>query len=788
VTVDTLPANGTLAWAADGSMTFMPDANYNGNTSFTYTVTSAGGITEQTLVNIAVGDVADVPVNSMPLRPLAATEDVPLRIESISVADVDSASLTTTLTVTRGTLRLGPAAASTLAIVTGDGTATLAISGTATEINELLGELSYLGAPDYNGADTLQITTSDDTQSRTDIVGINIASAPDVAADIAATMEDTAVTFNVLTGEGGVSADGFVDPARFLTGVTTPAEGTVAWSADGQVTFRPSSNFEGVARFSYTVSAAGGLTETSTIDVQVAAINDAPRVRMPSGPLLVTEDMPLAISGFSMSDADSRMLTATLSVAHGTLSVGGGSGVAGDGTASLVLTGSGAQINGWLGGLRYANDADYNGADTLRINLSDSALSHNRSIAIQVVPVADITDDPLTTLEDTPLQFNVLQGTGGATADSFEDAARAVTSVTQPAAGSLQWSADGAMVYTPPPNYYGETSFSYTVTAGGVTETATVTVTVLSVNDAPMALPEAFETYEDFPVTGMVVKANDSDVEGDPLTVVGATVDPAQGAVTLNPDGTLDFQPYPGFVGLAEITYTVSDGQGGAANAIVSVDVKAGTHLNPASAPGYSESAVDAPPSPPPALPVLMAVSELQVDGQLLGLQSDAVDAALIANAPRPELTFAAGPLQGREGLSLQAAVRAAQAEAALLALQAQEAQLRAIGSPLFDPIGMELLRGAERPLAAEPQDAGASGPAGVTRETADLAPQALEARATAALQAPSPGESGDAPPRRAAPSFTDQLSHSARSLRTVGEHSRTAAKRVAAVAATRRS
>ncbi len=66
---------------------------------------------------------------------------------------------------------------------------------------------------------------------------------------------------------------------------------------------------------------------------------------------------------------------------------------------------------------------------------------------------------------------------------------------------------------------------------------------------------------------------NDSDVDGDTLTVTSASVDPARGSVSVNPDGTLAFTPVGNLSGPVLVSYTVSDGQGGFATATVTVNV-----------------------------------------------------------------------------------------------------------------------------------------------------------------------------------------------------------------------
>ena len=70
------------------------------------------------------------------------------------------------------------------------------------------------------------------------------------------------------------------------------------------------------------------------------------------------------------------------------------------------------------------------------------------------------------------------------------------------------------------------------------------------------------------------VLANDSDPDGDPITVVAIT-DPLIGSAVIDVGGsTITFTPAPGpYTGTRLFTYTISDGQGGTATATVTVTV-----------------------------------------------------------------------------------------------------------------------------------------------------------------------------------------------------------------------
>ncbi|MCB1887925.1 MAG: tandem-95 repeat protein, partial [Rhodocyclaceae bacterium] len=108
----------------------------------------------------------------------------------------------------------------------------------------------------------------------------------------------------------------------------------------------------------------------------------------------------------------------------------------------------------------------------------------------------------------------------------------------------------------------------------GGTDTATVTINVNPVNDAPVANDDSGTTQEDVPVTFTAAEllANDSDIDGDTLTI--DSVGPAtNGTVVLNPDGTVTFTPTANFNGTASFVYTVSDGNGGTDTATVTLTV-----------------------------------------------------------------------------------------------------------------------------------------------------------------------------------------------------------------------
>lgn len=216
------------------------------------------------------------------------------------------------------------------------------------------------------------------------------------------------------------------------------------------------------------------------------------------------------------------------------------------------------------------------------------------TVQANLPPVANA--DAYATLEDQPLDIAAAQGV---LANDFDlDPLTAYTD-TLPAHGALQFNPDGSFVYTPALNYGGPDGFTYHIAdTAGLTDTAVVTFTVTAVDDAPVALDDAYTTPQDTPLVvldpGLLpaagadrlpledwfgadiaartggrapqivlapqgVLANDSDVENDPLAAL-LLAQPLHGAVGLNGDGTLVYVPDAGYAGEDTFTYIASDG------------------------------------------------------------------------------------------------------------------------------------------------------------------------------------------------------------------------------------
>jgi len=173
------------------------------------------------------------------------------------------------------------------------------------------------------------------------------------------------------------------------------------------------------------------------------------------------------------------------------------------------------------------------------------------------------------TLENTPVTIQVLNNDF-----DFDGDTLFVSAVSQGDHGTVSIDANNKTVtYTPEANFNGQDLFTYTANDGhGGTATASVCVTVDAVNQPPVANDDSFATDEDTPLTVNVVD-NDTDTDGDPLTVTGV-MQAGHGTVVINADSTVTYTPDANYNGTDSFQYTADDGQGGTATATVSLVIR----------------------------------------------------------------------------------------------------------------------------------------------------------------------------------------------------------------------
>ncbi|WP_421157751.1 retention module-containing protein [Aeromonas dhakensis] len=306
-----------------------------------------------------------------------------------------------------------------------------------------------------------------------------------------------------------------------------------------------------------------------SIDVTIAAVNDAPENILPTTPLVAEEDVPYRIDGLQVKDVDAGNSTieVRLSVEHGTLTLADGSGVTltGNGTGTLVLSGPLDAINALLaGGVTYLGEQDFNGQDRLTMVTDDRGntgsggpLSDTDVVPIEVLAVNDAPVNQLpgsmTVKEDSSLSLSgisvkdvdagsapmamvlrvehgVLTLLGAAGAVSVQGAGSNEMTLVGSLADLNQLLA-GNLHYEPARDFWGEDNLTITTSdqgnsgAGGpLSDTDQVIITVTAEPDLPSLTVGPHDIHA---LQGAMV----------PLNLTASVVNPAPGELSLRISG-----------------------------------------------------------------------------------------------------------------------------------------------------------------------------------------------------------------------------------------------------------
>lgn len=534
----TSPSNGTLVFNPNGSFVYTPNANYNGVDQFVYKVcdnASPSACVNQT-VTITVNAANDAPKAVADV--LTANEDQTLTIVPPGLlandVDVDGDPLTASVysPPLHGTLTLNPN-----------------------------GSFTYVPSPNYNGTDRFVYQVCDNTGAcDTASVTFNVQSVNDnpvAVKDLYTTTEDNVLTIpasGVLFNDSDVDGD----PLSVVI-LSGPDHGLATLSPNGALSYTPNADYNGLDTIRYTVSDGNGGTATGLIVITVSTVNDN----------------PVGTNDFYSTNEDAVLNVPVTGV------LANDSDVDGDAlTASSVvsLPSNGTVTQNPNGSFSYTPNANFKGTDSYDYLLSDGKGGTDTvTVFITVNSVNDApvaNSDSYNVTEDTPLSipasgvlFNDVDVDGDALSASL---------FTQPLHGTLTLSSNGSFTYVPDGNYTGTDVFTYVVSDGlGGTSTATVTLNVTPVNDAPSGVADTYSVNEDATLTIAApgVLSNDIDVDGDVLSVGQVTTDPAHGVLTQNSNGSFTYVPNPNYNGPDSYVYTILDGHGGTSSALVTINV-----------------------------------------------------------------------------------------------------------------------------------------------------------------------------------------------------------------------
>ncbi|MBO6576375.1 MAG: tandem-95 repeat protein [Rhodothermales bacterium] len=592
------PPNGSVSIGSGGDITYTPEPDFVGADRFTYTITDGEASARGSIV-VTVNSVNQPPVT--PDVDEVIDEDSSITLALLAGAsdpDGDAISLTTVTT---------PA------------------NGTATDNDD--GTVTYTPNANFSGTDTFQYTVADaNGADATGTVTITIrpSNDPPVAVDdVRRAFEGSAAVYDVLANDSDPDGD-----ALSITSVGAASKGTIARKRGG-IEYTPNAGASGSETVSYTVGDGNGGRSTANLiititplpadndgideAIEAAAPNngDGNNDGVPDSQQANVASLPSAATGqyISVSSEPGSEVTGLTSTTQSPappsdppppeaefpqgfldFEIRGGIG-----NPTSVVRISLPEGHGITTYFKYGPEPDddtphwyeftYDGetgaqiiGNELILHFKDGGRGDDDMLANGVIvdpgapaktpnnlPVA--APDQASIDEDESISINVL-------ANDFDDDADTVTLIqfTQPDNGTVTLSG-AELLYTPNENFFGQDTFEYIISDGrGGSTSGTVTVEVAAVNDIPVAVADFVTTDEDTPVRITDLLANDTDVEGDPISL-DLVIAADKGLVARNVDGSVTYTPPAEFSGTDTFTYTVNDGQAQSAPGRVTVTI-----------------------------------------------------------------------------------------------------------------------------------------------------------------------------------------------------------------------
>ncbi|WP_415852283.1 tandem-95 repeat protein, partial [Vibrio agarivorans] len=512
--------DGILTDNGNGTYSFAPNENFNGDVEFTFDV-SDGTDTVTANIDVAVTPVDDAPTVEGNLS-YTINEDgeITLSQEQLlsNATDVEGDDLTAL---------------------------NLTVDGNATVTTNDDGSFTITPDVDWNGDIDISFDVSDGENivaSGADLAVNPVNDLPQPQDQEFTVQEDGVLTFtdaHLLRGASDIEGDNLTVEGISYEGT----DGVLTDNGNGTYSFAPNENFNGDVEFSFNVS-DGTDTVSANVNVQVTEVNDPPVAGSTS--YTVNEDSSITISN--------EQLLANSSDVEGEVAID-----------SVTYSGTdGVFADNGDGTYTFTPNENFAGDISVDVTVVDEDGATAETTA--GIDVIEVNDPPIagpttyTIDEDSVLTFNESQVLANA---SDVDGEVSVVDVSYDGPdGIFTVNDDGTCSFAPNENFNGEVQLDVTITDDdGATVDTVINVNVLPINDAPVSGTTAYQVDEDGSITisQEQLMSQASDVEGDDLSASNLTVD-GNAEVTVNDDGSFTIIPDADWNGDIDMTFDITDG------------------------------------------------------------------------------------------------------------------------------------------------------------------------------------------------------------------------------------